>query len=188
MKKALMVEAGDVFPRTEGTVCTWVVCWRGHGPQADLVRSCARAVIADVPGPLTPGTPKWGAHPFPVPHANLYPLMSIQVHRALALTPQPRRKAPMLSMPASTVRVRHPHVERALIAIPILNTPNQCQVPTPLPSKIPSHAVPWPSPFSMYDPSEIPHQQHRKLSSFPTEPANALLLHTRLLDHPPQWH
>ena len=58
MKKALMVEAGDVFPRTEGTVCTWVVCWRGHGPQADLVRSCARAVIADVPGPLTPGTPK----------------------------------------------------------------------------------------------------------------------------------
>lgn len=38
----------------------------------------------------------------------------------------------MLSMPASTVRVRHPHVERALIAIPILNTPNQCQVPTPV--------------------------------------------------------
>ena len=24
------------------------------------------------------------------------------------------------------VRVRHPHVERALVAIPILNTPNQC--------------------------------------------------------------
>ena len=40
----------------------------------------------------------------------------------------------------------------------------------------------------MYDPSEVPHQQHRELSSFPTEPANALLVHTRPLDHPPQWH
>ena len=37
------------FPEPRGRF----VCWRGHGhgPQADLVRSRAWAVIADVPGP-----------------------------------------------------------------------------------------------------------------------------------------
>ena len=47
MKKTLMVEAGDVFRAKKGMRSEEemaepkgrVVCWRGHGPQVDLLRS-----------------------------------------------------------------------------------------------------------------------------------------------------
>ena len=58
-KKFGMVEAGDVvFRAKKGEKEMAELRGRATGHRPIFVRSRARAVIADVPGPLTPRTPK----------------------------------------------------------------------------------------------------------------------------------